>query len=195
MILNSTVQIVEMRSKFTQSRPRVPHFNYCKIRMLAFFNFEPRCIWLCIGVLHLCWGQIFGTSWHTLQMSTDWHRLACTAAHWQTLDHIGTMVPLYILDQYIRLSGFARKEIAKTLRERERETEREMTTNYVFAQVSFRLTISTLRWAMSGLSCPSTLGLCWDYICPEANRLNAELTLDRPPMEGTPQKLKWSACN
>ena len=80
----------------------------------------------CVLVSYTCaGGKYFGTSWHTLQMSTDWHRLACTAAHWQTLDHIGTMVPLYILDQYIRLSGFARKEIAKTLRERERERDRE----------------------------------------------------------------------
>ena len=194
MILNSTVQIVEMRSKFTQSRPRVPHFNYCKIRMLAFFNFEPRCIWLCIGVLHLCWGQIFGTSWHTLQMSTDWHRLACTAAHWQTLDHIGRYrhhgTAVYIGPIYSAFRLRKKRNRKNITRERERDREREMTTNYVFAQVSFRLTISTLRWAMSGLSCPSTLGLCWDYICPEANRLNAELTLDRPPMEGTPSKAK-----
>ena len=149
-------------------------------------------------VVYWCPTPVLGANiWHILAHITDEHRLAQIGMHCRSLANIGSHwhhgTAVYIGPIY---SAFRlRKKRNRKNITRERETEREMTTNYVFAQVSFRLTISTLRWAMSGLSCPSTLGLCWDYICPEANRLNAELTLDRPPMEGTPQKLKWSACN
>ena len=148
-------------------------------------------------VVYWCPTPVLGANiWHILAHITDEHRLAQIGMHCRSLANIGShwqiSAPWYRCIYWTNIFGFPASQEKKSQKhyERERDREREMTTNYVFAQVSFRLTISTLRWAMSGLSCPSTLGLCWDYICPEANRLNAELTLDRPPMEGTPSKAK-----